>query len=231
MASKNVYQKLQEVRVKFQGLNLPKNGKNTYAGFDYYLLEDIIPYINTLFNEIGLFSKFDLIKMQDDNVHNKAVLTITNVDNPLDFVTFEMYSVLAKGQIKGIQAIGSENTYMKRYLYLNALEITEGDTVDATNGEKNAEEDRKDELKKLKKLEDLVKSTENEALTEMHTKLMSLATDKYKKKKLSELDTDVIKKCVKNLEKVRLEQGVKYPVPEPKKKAEPKKTPTKKEAK
>ena len=35
-----------------------------------------------------------------------------------------------------IQSAGAKNTYMKRYLYMNALELSEYDAVDASAGEK-----------------------------------------------------------------------------------------------
>jgi hypothetical protein len=46
-------------------------------------------------------------------------------------------SPIADAQVKGttpVQALGAVHTYLKRYLYLNALEVIENDILDASVG-------------------------------------------------------------------------------------------------
>jgi len=120
-----VYQKLDKVRVELQNSNLPKSGFNKFAGFKYYELGDFIPTVNTLNEKHGIISIFNM-------KGSVASLKIVNIENPKEFINFELNIVDAelKGATK-IQAHGATNTYMKRYLYLNCYEIVEGDSVDA----------------------------------------------------------------------------------------------------
>lgn len=136
---KNVYEKLQEARVQLQNKNLKKTGKNKFANFDYYELADFMPSVNEIFNNLGLFSRFNI----RDEI---AYLDILNTENIQEEITFQ--SPVAEAEIKGttpIQCLGGVHTYMKRYLYQNALEITESDMFDAKVG------DKKDPLVEKKK--------------------------------------------------------------------------------
>jgi hypothetical protein len=62
-----------------------------------------------------------------------AYLTVHNVEEKGDFVTFTsplIYASVEKTQ--PIQNLGSTHTYMRRYLWLMCMEITENDVVDAS---------------------------------------------------------------------------------------------------
>jgi hypothetical protein len=110
-------------------MNLRKSGKNKFAGFSYYELADFIPAVNEIFNELKLYSAFSVES-------DKAMLKIVNAENPEENVIFT--SPTATVDLKGctaIQGIGAIHTYMKRYLYMNALEIVEHDALDAQAGE------------------------------------------------------------------------------------------------
>ena len=124
----NVYQRLQNARVELQKMNIKKSGENKYSGFKYFELKDFIPPLNEIFNQVGLSSNFSIT----DNIAN---LFIVNADKPEENILFT--SPIAEAQLKGctpIQAVGAVHTYMKRYLYLNALEITEDDILDKNAG-------------------------------------------------------------------------------------------------
>lgn len=139
--NKNVYQKLAAARVALQKSSLRKSGKNQYAGFSYFELSDFLPRINEIFAEIGLCSRFRINRARQEFVEGMileipetAVLTIINTDNTGEQIDFE--SVTADAQMKGasaIQQLGSVHTYMRRYLWLEAMEITECDSMDAIN--------------------------------------------------------------------------------------------------
>ena len=123
----NIYEKLQKARIMLQEMKLKKSGKNSYAGFNYYELSDFLPHVNKIFFELSLFSKFDLLE-------DKATLTIIDTEkDSLSTIVFETNKTEAilKGTT-AIQQLGATHTYLKRYLYLNALEIIENDFVDAT---------------------------------------------------------------------------------------------------
>lgn len=100
-------------------------GHNKFADFKYFELKDFLPKVNEIFEKLKLFSKFDLLE-------NEGVLTVINIektDETITFVTPKAEMVL-KGQ-NGLQMIGSTHTYLKRYCYLNALEIVEDDAINA----------------------------------------------------------------------------------------------------
>jgi hypothetical protein len=121
-----VFKKLQEARVRLLRAELKKSGKNKFAGFEYFELGDFIPAVTHIFNEIGLCG---VVHFEP----NTAVLTIYDSDSEngecIDFRSPLVYAENAKGQ--AIQSLGSTHTYMRRYLWLMAMEITEHDSVDA----------------------------------------------------------------------------------------------------
>lgn len=129
---KTLLKKLQECRVELQNKNLKKSGRNDFAKFNYYELADFLPAINILFNEKGLFSAFSIKEEQ-------ATLQIIDIETGEE-ITFE--SPIADANVKGttpIQSLGAIHTYMKRYLYLNALEIVENDMLDGQVGKMEVE--------------------------------------------------------------------------------------------
>jgi hypothetical protein len=123
--SSNVYKKLQAVRNAFLSEPIKKSGKNKFAGYEYFELGDFIPTVHRLFDQAGLIGVVRFYQ-------SEAMLTIYNSDSPEEFIVFTTPIVFAnnpKGQ--AIQDLGSTHTYMRRYLWLMALEITEHDSVDA----------------------------------------------------------------------------------------------------
>lgn len=125
----NVYEKLQECRVELQKMKLKKSGENKFAGFKYYELADFLPTVNEMFAKHKLTSNFSI-----DN--NEALLIIINYEDPKDYIVFT--SPIADANIKGctpVQSLGGVHTYLKRYLYMNALEIVENDMLDIKIGD------------------------------------------------------------------------------------------------
>lgn len=62
-------------------------------------------------------------------------MTIVNVEEPEEKLEFK--SPMKSANLKGchdIQNLGAVETYQRRYLYMNALEIVEHDPLDATTG-------------------------------------------------------------------------------------------------
>lgn len=122
-----IYEKLQKARVELQNKKLKKSGENSYSHFKYYELADFLPQVNQIFLDLKLCSNFSIEEGQ-------ATLTVTDWEDK----TFEVFtSPIEDLELKGcskIQALGGVHTYMKRYLYLNALEIVESDMLDAQAG-------------------------------------------------------------------------------------------------
>lgn len=158
----NIYSKLQKARIALQNTALKKSGHNKFAGFKYFELGDLLPHINNIFDDLGLFSAFNI---KDD----LATLTIVDSDKPESAVQFT--SPIADASVKGttpVQSLGAVHTYLKRYLYLNALEIIENDMLDANVGStKLVTEDPEARKKVLANIEALVKTGEPEWFEEM----------------------------------------------------------------
>ena len=144
MEKLNVYGKLAQARVDLQKKDLTKSGLNKFAGFKYYELSDFLPHINNIFNDLGLVSQFILTE-------NTGELTIfdTTSEGSITFTT-PTEELVQKG-MQPIQALGSKHTYLKRYLYLNALEIVESDIVDASDSKQSHTQENKQALDKINK--------------------------------------------------------------------------------
>jgi hypothetical protein len=123
----NVFKKLQQARVKLHNTQLHKSGKNSFAKFNYFELGDFVPQVTAIFNDLGLCETISFTQ-------ETAYLTIYNVDGEKDdFVTFTSPMVYANMEkLQAIQNLGSTHTYMRRYLWLMAMEIVENDAVDAS---------------------------------------------------------------------------------------------------
>ena len=121
----NVFGKLQQARVKLHNTKLNKSGKNNFAKFNYFELGDFIPQVTAIFNELGLCGTVSFTQ-------DTAYLTVYNVDGEKDdFTTFTSPMVYANMEkMQAIQNLGSTHTYMRRYLWLMAMEIVENDVVD-----------------------------------------------------------------------------------------------------
>lgn len=120
-----VYSKLQKARVLLQEQPLKKSGFNSFAGFKYFELADFLPSINVIFDNLGLCSVFSI---------SEGIATLRIFDSESGGVVYFRSPIAdaASGKAPPIQALGSMHTYLRRYLFLNALEITEHDAVDAT---------------------------------------------------------------------------------------------------
>lgn len=127
----NIYQKLQKCRVELQKSDLKKSGKNTYSNYDYFELGDFLPRTNELFAEYGLIG---IVSPGETS----ATLTIRDTDKPEDTIVFSCPN--AEITLKGahaIQNIGAVKTYQRRYLWIDAMEISEHDTVDSSEGKED----------------------------------------------------------------------------------------------
>lgn len=117
----SVLQKLQQARVMLQEKNLKKTGYNPFQKFNYFELSDFLPQVNKIFNELKLYSHFNLYKDKA-----KLVIICTETNDQVQFTTpIQQIKENAK-----MQDIGAIHTYSKRYLYYNALEIVENDLID-----------------------------------------------------------------------------------------------------
>lgn len=181
-----IVSKLSKARVELQERKLKKSGMNKFAGFKYYELSDFLPTVNSIFNELGLLALFSLYE-------NEAVLTICDNDSDKELVFKTPSEIIEQKGMQPIQALGSKHTYLKRYLYLNALEIVEGDVVDAIE----QIEPKLITTEQIKKLNDL-----------LDEKRMIAMLGAYKLEDIKDMKEETANATIERLEKEKKEKEV-----------------------
>jgi hypothetical protein len=122
----NVYQKLNVARKKFHSIELKKSGHNKFAGYKYFELGDFIIPALEIFKEVGLTGIISFGKETAD-------LRIVNNEKPEEVIVIE--SPMSSAALKGcheVQNLGAVQTYLRRYLWVAALEIVEHDALDSS---------------------------------------------------------------------------------------------------
>ena len=162
----NLNSSIISIRVKLQNAKLKKSGKNKSAGFDYFELADFLPklnelmleeQVNDLFNIDGEMATLTLIKGEERQVYSMPFVLF---DTPVFKRTNQDGEVFEVKSMQDIQYLGALNTYYKRYLYLNAFGITDGDVIDAMDNSQEVKAVNKTERKatpnQVKKVKELV---------------------------------------------------------------------------
>ena len=111
-----VYRKLMAARIELQGRKLNKSGHNKFAGYQYFELGDFLPVVQEIFAGLGLCGVITYGK-------EEAWLTITDMD---DGSSIAVCSPMAEANLKGchpIQNLGAVQTYVRRYLWVTAMEL------------------------------------------------------------------------------------------------------------
>lgn len=142
MNNKSLNESIISIRVELQNAKLKKSGKNKYAGFDYFELADFLPKLNELMLKEGVNDRFyikdgyavlELQKFGETNTYTMPfVLFDTPINKKYNKDLDEYFDVKS---MQDIQYLGALNTYYKRYLYLNAFGITDGDVIDSMDND------------------------------------------------------------------------------------------------
>jgi len=154
------------IRVELQNSKLKKSGYNKFGGFDYFELSDFLPKLNELMlrekmNDIftietdineTMVAKLTLIKSEETQEYR---IPFKLFDTPLtfkkdrngDYMEDSEGNYIQVPSMQDIQYLGALNTYYKRYLYLNAFGITDGEVIDAMD---NTEVEKKKSKTNLK---------------------------------------------------------------------------------
>ncbi len=126
----NVYTKLNHARERFHSRQLKKSGHNKFANYYYFELGDFVIPALEIFKDVGLTSVISF-----DSEY--ATMSIVNTDKPDESIVIS--SPMSTAALKGcheVQNLGAVQTYLRRYLWVAALEIVEHDALDATTGRK-----------------------------------------------------------------------------------------------
>ena len=140
-----VYRKLQAARHELVNSGIKKTGHNKFGGWYYYELGDFIPTVHKIFDAVGLCGVVTFGEM--------AMLTVYDTDDgsSVQFFSPIVYAENSKGQ--AIQVLGSTHTYLRRYLWLLAMEITESDQIDSQQQEEKPVKIEKPAVKPPKVIE------------------------------------------------------------------------------
>lgn len=127
----SVYKKLMQARLALQGTKLTKSGLNKFAGYKYFELGDFLPAIQVIFNDIGLCGVVS---------YGREIATLTIIDADGDG-RIEVTSPMSSAALKGcheVQNLGAVQTYIRRYLWVTAMEIVEHDALDSAPPQKDS---------------------------------------------------------------------------------------------
>ena len=122
----NIYTKLLCARLQLQDKELKKSGNNKFAGYKYFELGDFLPAIQEIFAERKLCGIVSFGK-------EEATLTIVDMEKPEDKIVIS--SPMSTAALKGcheVQNLGAVQTYLRRYLWVTAMEIVEHDALDSS---------------------------------------------------------------------------------------------------
>lgn len=156
-SGKNVWQKLALARKMVAESGITKGGVNDYDGWTYMELGDIVPVQNRVFAELGLVERFTYVPgTPARSVTNPetgeveewpagpahAVSLVVNADAPGETIEFrlawpEIKPILTrdgKEKQNAVQLRGSEQTYLRRYLKMQVLDLAVPDEVDKSAG-------------------------------------------------------------------------------------------------
>lgn len=146
----SIYSKLAEARVTLQSEDLKKSGENTHTKFKYFELKDFLPEINVINKNLGIISLFNITE-------KIAVLKIVDEKEGTEIVfTSPIAEAKLNGKPSPIQELGSQHTYMRRYMYTLAYEIVVADEVDKELGKPEVPK-TEEELKKEAEATEIVR--------------------------------------------------------------------------
>lgn len=142
MEVKNLNDSIISIRVSLQNLKLKKSGKNKFAGFEYYELADFLPALNELMQKENINDQFTI-------ENDMAILILRKGEESQEYkMPFKIFDTPlnkdGKPSMQDIQYLGALNTYYKRYLYLNAFGITDGEIIDSMDTNNLKEVDKTD---------------------------------------------------------------------------------------
>lgn len=131
----SVHKKIMQARISLQNSKLTKSGNNKFAGYKYFELGDFLPAAQRIFAELELCG---IVSFGAE----EATLTITDTeDNSQIVITSPMSTAALKG-CHAVQNLGAVQTYIRRYLWVAALEIVEHDAIDMTTGKAEPEQEK-----------------------------------------------------------------------------------------
>lgn len=120
----NLFEKIQTIREELRDMNLKPTGKNEFAKYNYFELDDFLPQLNKLMGKHKMTAVASF-------TNETASLTAINIEAPEE--RFVITSPFSSANLKGcheVQCVGAVETYQRRYLYQALFDIGEKDGLD-----------------------------------------------------------------------------------------------------
>ena len=128
--------KLNEARKQFHASKLEKTGFNKFAGYKYFELSDFLVPALKIFEGLKLSSVVSFgIEL--------ATMTITDLEDGTSVCITSPMSTASLKACHEVQNLGAVQTYIRRYLWVTALEIVEHDAIDSSEGAEPKREEQK----------------------------------------------------------------------------------------
>lgn len=120
--------KLNEARKIFHSRQIKKTGHNKFSNYNYFELSDfLVPALEIFYDlKLSAFVSFET---------DIATMEITDLDDESSVILIK--SPMSTAELKAchaVQNLGAVETYIRRYLWVTALEIVEHDAIDSGPG-------------------------------------------------------------------------------------------------
>ncbi|RAP49170.1 MAG: hypothetical protein BZ138_08170 [Methanosphaera sp. rholeuAM270] len=123
--------KINQGREMFSELNVKKSGQNKFHHFKYYELDDLIPANRAICKELNLFTR---LNRENEGLTQMEIWDLDQDDEQEPVVFYAPSCEVTNGDVtQGQQQKGSVQKYSWRYLLLQLWEISEADSIDASN--------------------------------------------------------------------------------------------------
>jgi len=184
-----VLKKIQQARIHIKGMNLKKQGRNSYSNYDYYTPEQVNLLVNDAAQKYKLFNKFDLERTELGLMARLNVTDLESGNSVLFTIATEIPEIKATNVA---QQLGGAVTYSNRYLLMIAYDIVENaldfDDKDHTKSAPKQEqkEDNRPWLtdKQLASVIDRIRRNDPGAEAETMDEFVNKVFSEYKMKKV-----------------------------------------------
>ncbi|MGM0409259.1 MAG: ERF family protein [Bacillota bacterium] len=122
-SNKSIYEKISNARQEINEADIPKSGYSKFGNYEYHELADFLPFITKACNNNRITPIFNLNR--DEKGKENAELTIHDWDSTKIIKYNSPVDSFSNKKMKPIQELGAKHTFMRRYLYMDAFDISE----------------------------------------------------------------------------------------------------------
>ena len=122
--------KIKQGRTWFQNQEIKKSGKNKFHHFDYYELKDILPYHDSICNQLKIDANLNQ-SQANNGIISYEVIDLEQDDEQEPLVFSIPVPLLSNGNpTQEMQTRGAVQKYALRYLLQQLWNINESDSID-----------------------------------------------------------------------------------------------------